>query len=45
MVEATPALRAQPWYKSWKRERAAPGVVLVPRSGRSAIILFEPRAR
>ena len=45
MVDATPALRAEPWYRVWRRGRAEPGVVVVPRSARSAVLLFERRAR
>jgi hypothetical protein len=42
MVAATPALRAEPWYRSWRRAGAGKEVELVRRSAGSAILL--PRA-
>jgi hypothetical protein len=44
MVDTTPALRAEPWYRVWQGAGAGDSDVLIERSPRSAIIVFR-RAR
>jgi hypothetical protein len=39
MVDATPALRAEPWHRAWRRAGAGREVVLVRRSAHSAVVL------
>lgn len=39
MVDATPALRAEPWHRAWRRAGAGKDVELVRRSAHSAILL------
>jgi hypothetical protein len=40
MVETTPALKAEPWYRAWQEAGAGAGVVVIERSPRSAIVVF-----
>ena len=40
MVDATPALKAEPWYRAWQQAGAGKGVVTITRGGRSAIVVF-----
>jgi hypothetical protein len=40
MVDTTPALKAEPWYKAWQRAGAGGGVVVIERGPRSAIVVF-----
>jgi hypothetical protein len=41
MVEATPALKKEPWYDAWRRSGAGTSDVLIQRSPRSAVIVFK----
>ena len=40
MVDTTPALRAEPWYRVWQGAGAGKSDVLIERSPRSAILVF-----
>jgi hypothetical protein len=40
LVEALPALRAEPWYPIWRAARAPGATLLIRRGPRSAIVLF-----
>jgi hypothetical protein len=40
MVDGTPALRAEPWYRVWQHAGAGSGVVVIQRNPRSAIVVF-----
>jgi hypothetical protein len=44
MIDTTPALKNEPWYRAWQHAGGAAGVVVIERSPRSAIVVF-PRAR
>lgn len=44
LVDALPALRAEPWYPVWKAAAQPGRTVLIRRSPRSAVVLF-PRQR
>ena len=44
LVDALPALRAEPWYPVWKAGARPGATVLIRRSPRSAVLLF-PRQR
>lgn len=44
MIEATPALKGEPWYLVWREAGAGSGMVVIERSPRSAIVVF-PRGR
>jgi len=40
MVDATPALKTEPWYKAWQRAGAGASDVLIARNPRSSIVVF-----
>jgi hypothetical protein len=40
MVDTTPALHAEPWYRAWKQAGAGDSDVLIERSPRSTILVF-----
>ena len=40
MVDTTPALRAEPWYRAWQRAGAGKSAVVVDRGARSTILVF-----
>jgi len=40
MVDSTPALKAEPWYRAWQRAGAGASDVIIQRSARSAIVVF-----
>ena len=40
MVDATPALKAEPWFDAWRRAGAGTSDVLIERAPRSAVIVF-----
>lgn len=40
MVDTTPALHAEPWYRAWKQTGAGESDVLIERSPRSTILVF-----
>lgn len=42
LVERLPGMRAEPWYRVWRRAPAGE-VVVIPRSARSAIVVFPRR--
>jgi len=44
LVDATPAMRTERWYATWRRTRAVPGATLIRRQPRSAVLLFEDAA-
>jgi hypothetical protein len=44
MIDATPALKTEPWYGAWRRAGAGTSDVLIERGPRSAVIVFR-RAR
>jgi len=41
LVEALPALRAEPWYPLWTAERRPGATLLIWRNPRSALVLFQ----
>jgi len=41
MIATTPALKSQPWYRVWQGAGAGAGVVVIERSPRSAIVVFQ----
>jgi len=41
MVDTTPALKAEPWYRAWQGAGGGAGVVVVQRGPRSAIVVFQ----
>jgi len=40
MVDTTPALKAEPWYRAWQRAGAGASAVVIQRNPRSAIVVF-----
>jgi hypothetical protein len=40
MIDATPALKAEPWYRAWQRAGAGASDVVIARSPRSTIFIF-----
>jgi hypothetical protein len=40
MVDGTPALKAEPWYRVWQRGGAGASDVVIQRNPRSAIVVF-----
>jgi len=40
MVDTTPALRAEPWYRAWQRAGAGKNDVVIERGARSTILVF-----
>jgi hypothetical protein len=40
MVDTTPALKAEPWYRAWQRAGAGKDVVVIRRGGASTIVVF-----
>ena len=41
MVDATPALKAEPWYDAWRRAGAGTSDVLIERGPRSTVVVFK----
>jgi hypothetical protein len=40
MIDATPALKSEPWYRAWQRAGAGTSDVVIQRGPRSAIVIF-----
>jgi hypothetical protein len=40
MVDTTPALKAEPWYRAWQRAGGGASDVVIARSARSTIVIF-----
>jgi hypothetical protein len=40
MVDTTPALKAEPWYRAWQRAGAGASDVVIQRNPRSSIVVF-----
>jgi len=40
MVDATPALKTEPWYRAWQRAGAGASDVVIQRNPRSSIVVF-----
>jgi hypothetical protein len=40
MIDATPALKTEPWYQAWQRAGAGASDVLIARNPRSSIVVF-----
>ena len=45
LVDTYPALRAERWYPFWRARRTEPGTTLIRRQARSAVLMFDDRAR
>jgi hypothetical protein len=43
MIETMPALKAEPWYAVWRRTGAGNRAVVLRRSARSSVLVFERR--
>lgn len=41
MVDATPALKTEPWYDAWRRTGAGASDVMIERGPRSAVVVFK----
>ena len=41
MIDATPALKAEPWYEAWRRAGAGTSDVVIERGPRSAVVVFK----
>jgi hypothetical protein len=40
MIDATPALKSEPWYRAWQRAGGGASEVVIARSPRSSIVVF-----
>jgi hypothetical protein len=41
MVDSTPALKVEPWYRAWQRAGAGASEVMIQRNPRSTIVVFK----
>ena len=40
MLDGTPTLKAEPWYRAWQRAGGGASDVVIQRNPRSAIVVF-----